>query len=72
MKNIRFIGFTPGSPPFGREALFALGQLVLSRQGVKAAGLEVPREEEAKLVDSLWTWDNSAPCEDDLRKGIAA
>lgn len=72
MKKIKFIGFTPGPFPAGREALFALGELVLSRQGVKAAGLEVPREEEAKLNDSLWTWDNSAPCEDVVRKGFAA
>lgn len=68
--NVRFVGFTDGLPPFGRQAVFSValanGETVATAASLRQLGLVVPTCERNRLTDAMHTHHNAGLCDDHL------
>jgi len=63
---IRFIGLSPGQLPFGRQPLFEVDGIVMTKGEVKSRGIDIPHDQEKLLQQALQDWNNSGYCDDNL------
>lgn len=66
--KLTFIGLSEGPYPVGRQPLFRCGGSVLTIGQLTRLGLRdlIPHEQQIAMQRALFTFDNSALCEDDL------